>query len=134
MDENQDPNEPVEPATPDAPADEAVTPGAAAPMDAPAAERAAFDSAPADTKPGWCDRTFRWRAVAAVALAGVILGATGGALTTALFAHDGRGDRGEHHRMEMPFQRGVPPMMPPGGRPGFPGGVPGDGNQDDTQS
>ena len=72
-------------------------------------------------KPRWRDRVFRMRAVAAVAVAGVILGATAGAVTTALVSDSG--DRGDHHRIGQQFGPGMPMMIPPGGRQRFPGGL-----------
>jgi len=105
--QDNNPNDPVEPA------------------DVPAA--AAFDATPPPApKPRWRDRTFRMRSIAAVAVAGVIIGAAGGAVTTALVSDDDRGDRGEH-RIGQQMQPGMP-MMPGGGRQRF--GMPGDGSQD----
>ncbi len=112
--DNTDPVEP-EPAAADQPA-------ADVPEATPPAEPAPFDAPPppaAETKPRWRDRVFRMRAVAAVAVAGVILGATGGAVTTALVSDSG--DRGDHHRIGQQFGPGMPMMIPPGGRQRFPG-------------
>lgn len=97
------------------------------------------DPSPAAPGPRWRDRAFRLRVVAAVAVAGVILGAAGGAVTTALVS-DGRGDHGDHgDRHGPPFDRVGPPgqqpgMMPPGRVfPGQPPADQDDDTQDDTQ-
>ncbi len=100
--DNTDPVEPV-PVAADQPA--AVTPEPPAPA--------------AEAQPRWRDRVFRMRAVAAVAVAGVILGAAGGAVTVSLVSD--HGDRGDHHRIGQQFGPGVPMMVPPGGRQRFPG-------------
>jgi hypothetical protein len=78
------------------------------------------------------------RAVAAVAVAGVILGAAGGAVTTALVSdHDG--DRHERPAIGQNFGPGQMPGLPPDGRQGFPG-MPGqqgddpDGDQSSSDS
>lgn len=87
--------------------------------DQPAAVAPEPPAAAPEAKPRWRDRVFRMRAVAAVAVAGVIIGATGGAVTTALVSD--RGDRGDHHRIGQQFGPGMPMMIPPGGRQRFPG-------------
>jgi hypothetical protein len=95
-------------------------------------DAAAVSDAPAPvvpSKPRWRDRAFRFRAVAAVAVAAVIIGAAGGAVTTALVTHGP--DHDEHHRIGQ-FGRPEMPAVPPGGRQGIPGGVPGGGWGDDT--
>lgn len=90
----------------------------------PAAAPAAFAATPAEPveapKPRWRDRAFRMRAVAAVAVAGVILGAAGGSVTTALVAGDDHGDRDDRHRFGQGWQPGMPPV-PPDGRMRLPG-------------
>lgn len=125
MSENEkDSNEPVEPVEPVEPHDQASPPqpsaAAPAPFDAPP------PAAAAETKPRWRDRVFRMRAVAAVAVAGVILGAAGGAVTTALVTGDARGDHPERFRIGPAWQPGMP-AVPPNGRQEFPGDEPEDG-------
>ena len=71
----------------------------------------------AEAQPRWRDRLFRMRAVAAVAVAGVILGAAGGSITTALVSSDDHGHHDEHFRMGQFGPPGVP-AVPPGGRSG----------------
>ncbi|PWN02132.1 hypothetical protein DJ010_13445 [Nocardioides silvaticus] len=70
-------------------------------------------------QPRWRDRVFRMRAVAAVAVAGVILGAAGGAATTALVS-DSHPDRSGEQRFGPMFHPGMP-GLPPGGQMRFPG-------------
>lgn len=102
MSEHDNTNDPVGPAEP--PAEQAAE--QPVPLEEPPAPAA---------KSRWRERTFRWRSVVAVAVAGVILGATGGAVTTALVAdggHGGHGGHGDRHRMG---EEG-PPGMPDGPR------------------
>lgn len=105
-DENRQDPTPADPLDP-AP----VEPAAAQPVEpAPAAFAAAPPPPPVEPRTRWRDRVFRARSVAAVAVAGVILGAAGGAVTTALVSdHDG-------DRHERP---GFGQMVPPGGTPGM---------------
>lgn len=112
------PDDPVE--TSDAAVDQ--------PADQPAADpppAATFDAPAPVARDRWRDRTFRMRSIAAVAVAGLIAGAAGGAVTTALVSDDDRG-RGEH-RLGHQMQPGLP-MIPGGGRQRF--GLPGEGGQD----
>ncbi len=60
------------------------------------------------------------RAVAAVAMAGVILGAAGGSLTTVLVSGDDHGHHDEGFRMGQFGPPGMP-AVPPDGRMRFPG-------------
>lgn len=104
----------------------------AEPVDAQAAQAASPPSPPpegpaAAEKTRWRDHAFRLRSVAAVAVAGVIIGAAGGAVTTALVSDDRHGDH-ERPRFGQVWQPGMP-VVPPGGRLGFPGG-PGDRSED----
>ncbi|WP_182376936.1 hypothetical protein [Nocardioides sp. WS12] len=70
---------------------------------------------PEPPAPRWRDRLFQFRAVLAVALASVILGAGAGVLGTLVFGHDD--DRpGRHERIERPGDRGNFPG--PGGPSG----------------
>ena len=110
--DNTEPAEP-DPATADQPAAAAAETRPPAPLDAPPPPAA-------ETKPRWRDRVFRMRAVSAVALAGVILGAAGGSVTTALVSGDGHG-RDEHFRIGQQFGPGMPMIPPPDGRQRFPG-------------
>ena len=117
MTENEkDSNEPVE--RHDQPSPPQPSAAAPAPFDAPPPPAA-------ETKPRWRDRVVRMRAVAAVAVAGVILGAAGGAVTTALVTGDDRGDHPERFRIGPAWQPGMP-AVPPNGRE-FPGDEPEDG-------
>lgn len=124
------PDDPVE--TSDMAADQPAAQPAAQPADQPAARPAAdppaaatFDAPAPVARDRWRDRTFRMRSIAAVAVAGLIIGAAGGAVTTALVSDDDRG-RGEH-RIGQQMQPGMP-MAPGGGRQRF--GMPGEGGQD----
>jgi hypothetical protein len=113
-DNEKDSNEPVEPPEPVDSSEPPQPPAAApAPVDAPPPPVAV-------TKPRWRDRVFRMRAVAAVAVAGVIIGAAGGAVTTALVSGDDHGDRNERFRIGPAWGPGMP-AVPPGGRERFPG-------------
>ncbi len=94
---DQNPNDPVDQSAPPAPA----------------------------AKARWRDRVFRMRSVAAVAVAGLIIGAAGGAVTTALVSGDHRGH--DHHQPGRMMQPGMMPGVPPDGRMRFPG----DGSDDD---
>ncbi len=99
MSEHDNTNDPVEPAEPaEPPAEQPV------PLEEPPAPAA---------KSRWRERTFRWRSVTAVAVAGVILGATGGAVTTALVADDGHPDHDfDRHRMGQQMGPGMPAVPP----------------------
>ncbi|MDZ5621967.1 hypothetical protein SFC88_14060 [Nocardioides sp. HM23] len=114
MSEHDSTNPDPESAAADHPAADApeAAPPPTTPFDDPAAPAAA-------EKPRWRDRTFRMRAVAAVAVAGLILGAAGGAVTTALVSDD-HGGRGDHLRIGHQLGPGVP-MVPPGGQQRDPG-------------
>ena len=111
--DSTDPVEPVDPSVPPQP---------------PAAAPAPFDAPQpvGETKPRWRDRVFRMRAVAAVAVAGVILGAAGGAATAALVSGDDHGDHPERFRIGPALHPGLP-AVPPNGREEFPGDEPDDG-------
>jgi len=122
---DNDAKEPVEPAdsAADQPAaDQAATdqPPAAPPTAPPAAPAFAAPTAPVATT-RWRDRVFRFRSVAAVAVAGVIIGAAGGAVTTAVVSGDRHGDH-DRERMGQVWQPGMMPAVPPGQRQRFPGG------------
>jgi hypothetical protein len=107
--------------------DQQSTPAEPGPVEPAPAEPAPAEPVAAP-KERWRDRTFRMRSIAAVAVAGVILGAAGGAATTALVSGDGHGDRDERFRIGQQMPPGMP-MIPPGGRQRFPG-MPGDGTED----
>lgn len=130
-DDNQDP----------IPAADPLDPAAVQPVEppepvavAPAAIGAPVPPAPpAEPKTRWRDRVFQMRAVAAVAVAGVILGAAGGAVTTALVS-DHKGEGHERPAIGQNFGPGGVPAVPPDGRQGFPG-MPGQqGDSDDDQA
>lgn len=99
---------------------------------APAAVAAAPPPPPTAPRTAWRDRVFRMRSVAAVAVAGVIVGAAGGAVTTALVSdHDG--DHPLRPGIGQQFGPGQMPMVPPGSRQVFPGMPQGDPDGDDDQ-
>jgi hypothetical protein len=134
-DDNQDPTPAAHPAGDPLDSAAVQSGGPPQPVDvAPAAAAVPAPPPPAEPTTRWRDRVFRMRSVAAVAVAGVILGAAGGAVTTALVTDDDRGDgpgRPGFGQMLMPGQM---PAVPPDGRQGFPG-MPGqqDGDSDDDQ-
>ncbi|KRA29401.1 MULTISPECIES: hypothetical protein [unclassified Nocardioides] len=109
MDNDNAPDQPA--ATPDP----APVPDPA-PSVAAAAPTQPLDPAP-PTKVRWRDRAFQFRAVLAVALASVILGAGAGVLGTLVFDHD-QDRAGRHHRIEGPGERGDFPGRRGPGRDG----------------
>lgn len=126
-DDNQDPTPAADPLDPP------VEPLAPQPVEVPPA---AFIAAPppappVEPKTRWRDRVFQMRAVVAVAVAGVILGAAGGAATTALVS-DRDGDGHERPAIGQNFGPGGVPAVPPDGRQGFPG-MPGQQGDSDGQ-
>ncbi len=103
--------------TPDQP-DPTPDPAPIAPPAAPAAP-AAHPVPPAPPQMRWRDRAFRFRAVLAVALASVILGAGAGVLGSLAFGHDQDGpDR--QHRIEGPGRGDFPGQRGPGGGQNMP--------------
>lgn len=114
MSENQNP-------VPGSPADPAEPAAETAPLDPPAATAAPAAPLPAagpvPTKVRWRERAFNLRAVLAVALAGLIVGAGAGVGTT-LLATGGHDDGPGRHWMDRrPGPGGGFPG--PGGGPGF---------------
>ncbi|TQK71814.1 hypothetical protein [Nocardioides sp. SLBN-35] len=87
-------------------------------------------------KTRWRDRVFHLRAMVAVGLAGLVLGAGAGAGTALVAGHDDRPDF-RHQRMGGPGERGFPGWGGRGGQEGPPnmGQVPpGSSQQDDDSS
>lgn len=116
MSENQNPT-PGSPAEPAGPAAEDAPPAPPAATAAPAAPLPA--AGPVPTKVRWRDRAFHLRAVLAVGLASLVVGAGVGVGTT-LLVDDGHGDGPGRHWMD--HGRGPGGGFPgPGGRDGGPG-------------
>ena len=126
MSQHDDPSpQPAEPPT-ERPAEPPTAPPTqpaevAAPPDVPPAPTAAAPPAPV-LKTRWRDRAFNLRAMVAVGLAGLVLGAGAGAGTALVAGHDDGPDF-RHQRMGGPGQGGFPGW---GGRDGQ-GGPPNPG-------
>jgi len=117
---SQHDNDPDEPTADQAATDQPPAAPPTAPQADPAFAAPAAPVAPV-ARTRWRDRVFRFRSVAAVAVAGVIIGAAGGAVTTAVVSGDRHGDH-DLERMGQVWQPGMMPAVPPGQRQRFPGG------------
>jgi hypothetical protein len=95
---------------------EDTNPEVAAP-DPNLAEPVPMETAPAQPKPRFRDRVYGVRAIAAVAMAGLVIGGGAGLGVGALTGDD----HGDRDRMRGPFQQ---QMMQPGMPPGMQGQLP----------